>query len=136
MGWGPLEAEDEDEGWQSPEAGDEDEGVGWDPLEAGPLAGKTSWVLAGTPTGVCRELVAWELMTGGWQRTTLAGPLTEELAMDLAWDPAGTPTEVQGQVPSVPPTEGHWQVSTGPPTEGHWQVSAWVSAAPLAAQTR
>ena len=53
--------------WDRLEAGDEDEGVGWDPLEAGGegedaleaglLASKTSWVLAGPPTGVCRELM-------------------------------------------------------------------------------
>ena len=101
--------------WNSLEAGEEGEGVGWDPLEARPLAGKPSGVLTGPSTEVCWELVAWEPMNVLWQQMTLAGSPTAEqaqdsvldLALDLVWDSPGPLTKEQGQAPCGPLTEDH-----------------------------
>ena len=120
VGWDPLAADDED---GVLEAGNEDRaGTHWRPVaKVRTLLRPDCWL--GKPsTEVGRELVAWELMRGRWQQTTLAGtlteglgqdpagPPTEEQAQDLAWDSAGPPTKEQRQVPSGPPTEDHWQV--------------------------
>ena len=102
---GPNKQEGGGENWDPLEATD----MGWDPLEAGDMG----W----NPLEAGDEGVGAE--------RDLAGPPTEEQALDLAWDSAGPPTEVQEQASTGPLTEELGLAPSGPPgspTEGHWQV--------------